>query len=118
MYWAGTYIPVFTIFALSFVIVGHSFTYLCVFFFHHFRCLRSLFQDHLTCWSFTLTGPASLHDQHQELLYDILGKSVLSAGNVEPFTYIYTIRAAAFCKYAIIDLLRHKIPTLSHTNYM
>ena len=42
---------------------------------------------------------------HQELLYDILEQSVLSAGTVELFTYIlYRIHAAAFGKYAILDL--------------
>lgn len=63
VYWEGTYIPVVTIFAIFFVNVGHSFTHLCVFF-HHFRCLRSLFQGHLACQSFTLTGLASSHDEH------------------------------------------------------
>ena len=63
MYWGGTFIPVVNLFALFFAIVGRSFTHLCVFC-HHFRCLRSLSQGHLACWSFALTGPASLHDPH------------------------------------------------------
>ena len=46
---------------------------------------------------------------HQELLYDILEQSLLSAGTVEPFTYIlYRIHAAAFCKYAILDIIGTK----------
>lgn len=119
VYWGGTYIPVVTIFAIFFVNVGHSFyPSLCLF--HHFRCLRSLFQGHLACWSFTLTGPASLHDQH-----DTSGATLWHFGTECTVCWdcgalhLYIIPDSCSCILQVrySRHYRHKIPTLSQTNY-
>ena len=56
-YWRGNYVAVgmFYYYICAFVAVTVS-THLCVVC-RHFYCPMSLFQGHIACWNFTLTGP-------------------------------------------------------------